>query len=312
MASAVVTPSLSVARAFSPGHITGFFDRRETGSGNLLLLGSTGAGFSVARGIETTVEVHRSAKPGFSIEINGKPTSEAEVSKLVVEKYLAISGMRHFIRVHHNVNIPIGYGLGSSGAGALSLSIALNEALSTGFGSIEAAQIAHVAEIECKTGLGTVIAEFTGGFEVRTNPGAPGIGSVVTFPLADYSAVILCMAPVSTKKFLDDGRNVQPDLGRKMLKSLLRSNNPPKDFLKMSFEFASQFGLTGGRCKAPLEALFSRGYLGSVALFGETVFTLVPKNEVGIVSRILRSFGGSLIACNVDAAGARPTSDMPQ
>ena len=37
-------------------------------------------------------------------------------------------------------------------------------------------QIAHNAEIASNTGLGTVIAEFTGGFEIRTGIGGPGIG----------------------------------------------------------------------------------------------------------------------------------------
>ena len=67
------------------------------------------------------------------------------------------------IIVEHHVEVPLGAGFGTSGAAALSLALALNEALSLGLSKIEAAQLAHVAEVECKTGLGTVIAETFGG-----------------------------------------------------------------------------------------------------------------------------------------------------
>ena len=54
--------------------------------------------------------------------------------------------------------------LGCSAAVALSLSIALNDALECELSKIEVAQIAHNVEIECKTGLGDVLAAYHGGF----------------------------------------------------------------------------------------------------------------------------------------------------
>ncbi len=54
---------------------------------------------------------------------------------------------------------------------------------------IQAAQIAHSADIICKTGLGTVISEFTGGFEIRTSFGGPGIGKILKMPISSW---ILC------------------------------------------------------------------------------------------------------------------------
>jgi pantoate kinase len=308
MASALIAPPFAVARAFSPGHITGLFDpQKQHRLGNdKLLMGSRGAGFSIDRGIDTTVLVSEATKPGYTISINGQTTGHAEVSKWVAEHYLAMSGRSYFLEINHSVDIPIGYGLGSSGAAALSLSIALNNALGFGLSPTRAAQIAHIAEIECRTGLGTVIAEFEGGFEIRTKAGAPGIGKVAVHPLDGYRAIILCLAPVSTKQFLakkQDSLNGHRADGN-LLDYLVQSKSP-EDFVRMSFELASYLGLADGRCKAPLHILFSKGYLGSVALFGETVFTLVPEEDADLVAGILRPFGGTLLTCNIDTIGAR-------
>ncbi len=68
----------------------------------------------------------------------------------------------------------------------LSLSYALNDALNIGLGRNQTAQIAHHGDIACKTGLGTVIAESVGGFEMRTSIGAPGIGTLEKIDLRDY------------------------------------------------------------------------------------------------------------------------------
>ena len=97
------------------------------------------------------------------------------MSEWITEEYLKdLYNRPYYVNIKHGISIPIGFGLGSSGAGALSLSYALNDALDIGLGRNQTAQIAHHGDIACKTGLGTVIAEFLGGFEIRTSIGAPG------------------------------------------------------------------------------------------------------------------------------------------
>jgi len=198
----------------------------------------------------------------------------------------------------------VGFGLGSSGAAALSLSYALNEALDIGLSRTEAAQIAHHAEIACKTGLGTVIAEFAGGFEIRTGAGAPGIGSLTKIDLENYKAVVLCLAPISTKSFLTSRTDEINGLGGIMLSKLSLSRSVD-DFLAMSREFAGTLGLTEDRCKEPMAALKSRGIESSVALLGQTVFTLVPRAMAKEARDAIKGFGGTLLVCNIDGNGAR-------
>jgi pantoate kinase len=304
LASALVAAPVAVAKAFSPGHITGFFEVPHVSYPDSLRKGSKGAGFSIDKGTVTTVHVHESDRASFRIYINGSQAYDAEVSKWVVKEYLKVSNRPYFVNVEHEVGIPVGFGIGSSGAAALSLSYALNEALGIGLTRIHAAQIAHRAEIACRTGLGTVIAEFAGGFEMRTNAGAPGIGSVSKIDLKNYKAIVLCLAPISTKLFLENRMDEVNGLGGTMLGKLSESRSV-NEFLKMSHEFAQTLGMTEGMCEAPIAALKTRGIESSVALFGQTVFTLVPHSKAVEARNALKDFDGTLLVCNIDSNGAR-------
>jgi pantoate kinase len=298
----VVTTPVATAKAFSPGHITGIVIKPDN-SLDYNFAGSKGAGFSIDRGITTTVEVFEYQPTNFQISINDK-VEDANVSKWVVEEYLKRLHKPYHINIKHETDIPIGFGLGSSGAAALSLSYALNEALNTKLSKYEVGQIAHCAEIACKTGLGTVIAEFSGGFEIRTSIGAPGVGIIERIDVEDYRAVILCVAPLSTKAFLMNHVTLANPLGEKMLKKL-RVSKDIEEFLRMSYQFAQSLGLTQLRCKEPLESLKSHRIEAGIALFGETIFTIVPSDKVNYVKQYLKDFEGTLIVCNIDNTGAR-------
>jgi len=304
MASALVAAPVAVAKAFSPGHITGFFEVPHDSYSDFLHKGSKGAGFSIDKGITTSVHVYESQRAGYRISINGTPVHDAEVSRWVVKEYLKIANKPYFVNVEHEIGIPIGFGIGSSGAAALSLSYALNEALDIGQSRIQAAQIAHHAEIACRTGLGTVLAEFAGGFEMRTNAGAPGVGSVSKIDLENYWAIVLCLAPISTKSFIENRMDEVNGLGGVMLSKLSESRSVD-EFLGMSHEFAETLGLTEGKCKEPIAALKARGIESSVALFGQTVFTLVPLSRAKEARDAMKGFDGTLLVCNIESSGAR-------
>ena len=77
------------------------------------------------------------------------------------------------------------------------------------------------------------------------------------------------------------------------------------DFLKMSRRFADMLGLTEGRSKGAIAALKARGIESSVALFGQTVFTVVSQEMAANAVHALMEFGGTLIVCNIDMTGAR-------
>jgi pantoate kinase len=302
---------VSVTKAFSPGHVTGFFATDKTSQTlDPNFNGSLGAGFSISKGMATTVKVYKDFTKNYNVLLNGVSLVDSKVSNFVVEYYLNIVDKPFFISVEHESEIPIGYGLGSSGSAALSLSYALNSALKTNLTQIQAAQIAHAADITCKTGLGTVISEFTGGFELRTSIGGPGIGKILKIPLPqDYCAVILCIKPINTESLLDGSqfsnkKNLLNEAGKAMLNKL--KQNPDIDtFMELSTEFADKFGLLDGYCKEPHLSLEYIGIKSSVALFGHALFTIVKRENLQKVLQVLNGFDGTLIVCDIDNSGAK-------
>ena len=305
MTSSEIGELIARCTAFSPGHITGFFEKPENKKHNtdLLFYGSKGAGFSFKKGVTTSVELYKSKNKWYQIYINTSLTTNAEVSKWVVQYYLDKFDFSCYIKINHSIDIPIGYGLGTSGAAALSLSYALNNALNINSSKEYAAQIAHIAEIECNTGLGTVISEFYGGLEIRTSFGAPGIGKLTKIELNNYKAIILCISPLSTKQILTNYSNNANSLGQKMVEQLLLSKDV-NSFLRMSYQFADFLGLTQGICAKPIEKLNRLGVDSSIGMFGETIFTLVPPNEVSSVTSVLKKFPGTLLVSDIDNRGA--------
>jgi pantoate kinase len=107
-----------------------------------------------------------------------------------------------------------------------------------------------------------------------------------------------------TRSFLTNRINEINGLGGIML-SKLSASRSLDDFLEMSHGFAEMLSLTEGRCRGPIAALKTRGIESSVALFGQTVFTVVSKERTAEAVGALREFGHRLIVCNMDKAGAR-------
>jgi pantoate kinase len=291
---------VTTAKAFSPGHITGIAKRAFVPGRHLLHNGSEGAGFSIDRGVTTTVSIFDDRYPGHQISINGMTTENAQVSELVLQQYLKFFRRPCYIKIEHDVEIPIGFGLGSSGAAALSLSYALNEAAMVGLSAEEAAQLAHWAEIVCGTGLGTVIAEYMGGFETRTRAGAPGIGIIRKIELKGYKVIIFCMGPISTRSVLRGNSNFRCVWQDDTLRTV-----SIKNFVTISYQFVSKMGLTNGRCKEPINALRAHGFDSSVALFGDTIFTIIPEDQVVEAERCLGGLNGNLFTCGIENTGAR-------
>jgi len=264
------------AVAFAPGHITGFF-KAEIEPREPEQKGSIGAGFCIKEGVTTKVKVTSSDKPGFKIIIIGYKSDNTQVSEFVVKEFFKIVKGNYFLEIEHNTTIPVGYGLGSSGAVALSLSFALNKALGTNLSRTKIGQIAHNAEIYCKTGLGTVLSSYHGGFEIRTKHGAPGIGSLQKIH-TDYSAIVICFSPISTKQYIKSELSKINGLGGKMVTKLLKSRDQ-MEFLDMSLEFAKYVDVITPQMKQVIDDLSKNGFKSGVAMFGETIFTLVPKTK---------------------------------
>jgi pantoate kinase len=290
--------------AFCPAHITGFF-KAELNKEDSKELGSLGAGFSIQKGVKTTVTVRNKTKhdiSNFTIKVNGFESGDMRVSEVVLSKFPT---KEKFVDVIHEIDVPVGYGFGSSAAVALSLAIALNDALECKLSKIKVAQIAHDVEIECKTGLGDVLASYHGGFEIRDKPGAPGIGHVQKITLNKISIIMICFSPISTTKFIKERLPQINGLGGKMVNRLLESKNY-EHFQEMSLEFAKYVDVMTPRMQKVVNELSKNNIKCGIALFGETIFSMIPKEKENKVLEILEKYSdGIIVKSELDDAGAR-------
>ena len=280
-----------IGTAFCPAHITGFFradmgDTPET-------TGSVGAGFCITRGVTTTARLEEGGTP------------PAGVVKHVVQQFERITGNPYLpLDIQHQIDIPSGYGLGSSGALALSTALAVNEALSAGISPETLGQMAHRAEIHYNSGLGDVLAAYTGGFEIRTKAGAPGYGSIRSMQIGDPTVLIFCLAPKKTSEIL--GR---PDLingiGGGMVQDLLAQPGAAA-LQRLSMEFSQRSGMLGPTVNGVIERLHDIGVGCGIAMLGETVFTIVSAQRADDIMKSMNEY--EIIRTGIEYRGAHVVS----
>lgn len=297
MSGTILTDTLNIrddmpmtAQAFVPGHITGvfrIFDEKK----NPLECGSIGAGFSVEIGTLTTV----SATENESLEITtiyNDENIDANVTKAVVRRLVENYERQFKVIVTHKSSLPSGVGFGASGAGALGTALALGHLLDSNLSETTSAGYAHCAEVENHTGLGDVIAQTIGGIEIRTHPGGPGVGKVVSIP-SESQTVVLAGAPgLKTRDVLTNPENrarinaVGDDLVARII------DNPSiETFISCSREFTESIGLSTERVDAALKDLDDSGlHQSSMVMLGDSVFCFCSDNQSQIAVDILTKY----------------------
>jgi pantoate kinase len=144
-----------------PLHVSGLW--APVLGGDLLHTGSIGAGLVLDIWVTS-----KAVGGGCWIELNGRRVLQEHASR--------ICGVEGF-SIGVSAVSPIDLGKGFAVSSALSLSLSAQISLGKkGFISEESTWSAHIAEVEFKTGLGDVIAQFHGGFVIRVKPGPPGVG----------------------------------------------------------------------------------------------------------------------------------------
>jgi pantoate kinase len=263
------------------------------------------------RGVITRVTTQQSSSPKVEVNINGKPDS-APVTRSVVNYLSEISEDLGFLytRIDHESLIPVGSGMGSSGAGAWGTALALSHLLSLNLTLDRIGQLAHRAEVENKTGLGTVIAQQRGGIEIRVVPGAPGIGHVDQIPFdPDLRVVCSSAGPISTRSMLSDltTRARINRFGGELVKRII-DRASPNTFMRLSREFFERTKLPSKNVEVGLKMLDEEGFHDcSMALFGETIFALAWIDETERIVKVLRNWNksGVTFSTEIDVAGPR-------
>ncbi len=302
---------MKTVRAFSPGHVTGLFYIPEI-DGPPVAVSSMGAGFSTSLGVVTEVVYQEAPESSTVISINNDEIADnAVVSRKVLELFFRRTGIAQEgrLRIDHMIDIPQGSGFGSSGAGALSLSLALNSLYGTGLSTIEAGQIAHIAEIECRTGLGTVMGELTGGMKVLIKPGGPGIGKVQTISYPENTRVLfLVFNPVSTAGALTNPsvRTTINSTGLSLHRELLKDTTFT-NYKHCSREFSMRTGFASKTIREVLARLDKSDIPGSMLFFGDALVSLTGESDYHTVRNIFSGYTGKgrIIECGIEPGGAR-------
>jgi pantothenate kinase (EC 2.7.1.33) len=152
-------------KAFSPGHISGYFSKvlGDTPEGT----GSIGAGLVLSQGVTATVERSKETEVlvvADGVETIGSPPIEEALERIGVSAHVRTESL-----------LPIGSGFGLSAASLLATITAADELFSLTMGMPEIAGLSHEIEVSHGNGLGDVAAELGGGLVCRT---APGIGEL--------------------------------------------------------------------------------------------------------------------------------------
>ncbi len=250
-------------KAFVPSHITGFFAAKRQEDPKLS--GSIGCGLNLALGATTSVEPSDETQ----IFLNGEP-SDAPVSKYVLDN---LAGSP--VKVKTQLDMPLGAGFGASGAGALGCAYALNARFDLGLTANQAAAVAHVAEVENRTGLGDVIAQNTGGLVIRLEPGAPGIGVVDRIPVQPLRIDYVVRGPISTKAVLSDQKVMKEinSAGEACVKELLHKPTL-KEFMHLARRFTFSIGLASDWALDAIEAVEAAGGMASMIMLGDAIFAI--------------------------------------
>jgi len=291
--------------SFSPCQITGFFSIHDTPS-DPLKIGSTGVGVNLQQGVTTSVRISRAPRAKLAISFNGKPLAHPVVSRAVVQEHLERSSETMRVNVSHKGILPMGCGYGTSGAGALSLSLALNRALGSQLSNIEAAQIAHKAEVKHKTGLGTVTSAFYGGLVIRTRAGAPGIAEVKRIiPSSSLRVVSGAFGPISTASVLtDSGLRKRINLCGRGLVSLQVKSPETSTFIRLSRRFADCLGIFSPRLRGAIANMQRRQIMSSMMMIGESLFTVVREDLVPQAKATIKSAGLTPVVSKISRQGA--------
>jgi len=305
---------LKRARAFSPAGISSFFeicDKTPDGRpvSDLERVGARGGGFAIDEGVLTEVSVTESEKNIVNVLINGKLSPEAETTKTVAEALLEKVDGKFSVTVRHRVEVPIGAGFGSSAGGALGTAFALGRALSINLTYHQLGRIAHVAEVKCRTGLGTVGPLMLGGCVVTVEPGAPGYALIDRIPVtSEHRIVAGVFKPMPTKEVLasPQKRRMVNMWGRETVKKILAEPSL-ENFLQASKEFAIKTGFATDRVQKLMDLAEKAGAIGAAQnMVGEAVHALVTSDNVDRVAQVFKKVlpQESILTAKIDLQGA--------
>lgn len=309
-----------ISEAFAPAAISNFFAIHDDGLGSpgffdYSHIGATGGGFTLSKGVLTRVAVFDgSNEKRIRIKVNGDPNYRATTTRRAIELLVDSAGLTFSsAEVEQWVEVPIGYGFGTSAASALSAVLAMSSALGISLSKKRVAYYAHVADIVCQTGLGTVSSIWNhAGAGVIVRAGAPGVAKVVNVAVPQGLRVVAgLLAPFRKSEVLSSRllRKKVNKYGEPAVSSVAR--NPTFDNLTRAGEhFAEMLNLATPEIKRLVRLSLEHGAVSaSQNMIGQAVHALVGEDKAEILAEAIRSDSSSPRVIVTDIAG-RPASTL--
>ena len=261
-----------MARAFAPGNISCVF--KVISHADPARMHSLGMGFTVKEGVEVIVSERNETEVLFNGECINFPTVRAVVNRLTQNS--GITG----IKVDITSPLPLGCGFGLSGAAALATAYALNELLTLHKDSEKLAMIAHVAEVENRTGLGDVCSQYHGGYLVKLKEGSPLTAD--RLPIAEQPIYYRYFGPIQTSEVLGNREqtlriNRAADVALHTLQ-MLTNAKPNATLFNACFAVSKQFSVESGllsdaRVIDTITQIEEAGGVASMIMLGNGVFS---------------------------------------
>lgn len=258
------------AKAFAPGNLSCVF--KIIPHPKATKMHSLGMGFTITEGVVATVSKGDS---WTTVRFNGTdihfPTVTSVVQKLT----------SHPVDVDIDSPLPLGCGFGLSGAASLATTYALNLLLGLGKSEEELAMTAHVAEVENRTGLGDVCAQYHGGCLVKLKKGYPLAAERLAIP--EQAIYYRYFSSIQTKTILENAArrrriNSAADEALESLEKLTKSDTV--DF-NACIQLSKQFSLNSGlledtRVQKTIREIEEAGGVASMIMLGNAVFSTHP------------------------------------
>jgi pantoate kinase len=304
------------AKAFAPGAISCFFEIHDaTADGtpitDLERLGARGGGFGLQSGVHTKVTVEEVAANSFNVFINSQLTLEAKTTENVIQTLLNQTSKNYMVTVEHQIDVPIGMGFGTSAGGALTAALALREALALPLTYNQIGKIAHVSEIQCRTGLGTVSSlAVGGGLILVTEPGAPGICQIDRIPISPHYVIVAGFYDSKIPKTVLSSPERKAQInrcGKKTLKQIL-AEPTLENFLASCWDFAQNAGFATENVRQLVRLAEKAGAVGATQnMIGEAVHAVVLEENALSVAEAFKQVlpNENIITSKIDFQGAR-------
>lgn len=252
-------------KAFAPGNVSCIF--RICRNRNPAKAHSLGVGFTVDKGVIVTAKKSKKTAIRLNNKKTGFPTVLSVIRKLTKQP----------VEINIRTQLPLGAGFGISGASALATSFALGRLFRLKKTKKQLALVAHIAEVENRTGLGDVNGQFNGGFLIKSKKGYPL--KAERLPIKKQNIYYKVFGKIDTKKVITN-KNKENKINKaadKALKEIKNKRNINlKDIISISKEFALKSNLLNKRLSNIIKDIEKNNGKASMIMLGNSIFSTIP------------------------------------